>query len=43
MTEAALGVFVTVVVIAIVVLAVELLYFERESLTDGIHVIERAL
>ena len=38
-----LGVFVTVVTIAIVVLTVELLYFERESLTDGISILERAL
>jgi hypothetical protein len=38
-----LGVFVTVVGIAIAVLAVELLYFERESITDGIHSLERVL
>jgi amino acid transporter len=38
-----LGVFVTVVAIAIIDLTVELLYFERESLTDGISALERAL
>jgi amino acid transporter len=37
------GVFVTVVGIALTVLAVELLYFERESITDGIHTLERVL